>query len=74
VTNEGSDERAASAWWVAWGCGAIPFLYCVAYVVVRLAHVLVNHGYRIRSGYSLSWWDVVFAPLVALEQAVRGIG
>lgn len=51
----------------------MPFTYVVAYFVVRLSHVLVNHGYRIHSTSGLTWWDVVFAPMVMLEQAVRGI-
>jgi hypothetical protein len=72
--HDASDDREASGWLVAWGCGAIPLTYVVAYVVVRLSHVLVNHGYRIHSSSGLTWWDVVFAPLVMLEQAVRGIG
>ncbi len=67
------DERDTSGWLVAWGCGAVPFTYVVAYFVVRLSHVLVNHGYRIHSTSGLTWWDVVFAPMVMLEQAVRGI-
>lgn len=54
-------------------CTALLFAYGAGYFVARLTHVLVNHGYRIRSSHGVSWCDVVFIPLVELEHLVRGI-
>ncbi|MCA9614098.1 MAG: hypothetical protein R3B99_03435 [Polyangiales bacterium] len=54
--------------------GVSALTYGGAYLVVRVAHVLVNHGYqRIRSAHwGITVWDLVFAPMTALEEWVRG--
>lgn len=68
-------EERASTGWAAWGCAGVFLLtYGGAYLVARVAHVLVNHGYqRVRSPHwGITAWDVVFAPLTALEEWARG--
>ena len=59
------------------GCGGPVALYALAYVVARLTHTLVYYssGRVMRpyamTGWSLSWAEIIFAPLIALEEAIR---
>ena len=67
-------ERLGCGWLTAWGCGSLAGGYVIAYFVLRLMHVLVNYGYRIRTEHGFTVLDIVFVPLVELERLVRGIG
>ena len=61
---------------LAVGCVSPIVLYALAYVVARLSHQLVYYGSFVgrpnaMHGIGYSWAELIFFPLIWLEQTIR---